>query len=239
MLHDFGKLEHPAAAQQHHEVFERLERPRPEGYREHPLAGYRLLRSSRTPASAAQAVLNHHQRYDGRGWPGPGTLTHQRRAAAPAGRQIHVFTRIVSVANVLDNLLRDAHGAARPPVAALYDLAGPRFHGWFDPRVVQVLLRRLPPFPLGSSVRLSDGRAAAVVVPNLQQPCRPMVRLLAESDRDAQGRYPTFRLADHPDLRIVEWAGVAVTQWLFTLPEKDPTARKRPAGSAAAKPPRA
>jgi HD-GYP domain-containing protein (c-di-GMP phosphodiesterase class II) len=232
LLHDIGKTALPASLRECHEAHARLAPPpdsrSPESppsdalaeYRRHALIGYIMLRGSRAPASATQAVLNHHQRFDGTGWPDMAEATHNRRQGAQAGRQIHVFSRIVNAANVLDNLLRDAQGARRPPVAALHDFASPRFDGWFDPVVRRVMLHRIPPFQVGSLVTLSDGRDAAVVAPCIRQPCRPMVRLLSESARGRDGHYPTLNLEDRPELRIVRWAGTPVEPWLFTLPGK-------------------
>lgn len=180
-----------------------------------------LLRGSRAPASATQVVLNHHQRFDGTGGPDMEEVTEGRQKGAQSGRQIHIFARIVAAANVLDNLLREADGSKRPPVAALHDLGGERFKGWFDPVVREVMMRRFPPFRMGSHVVLSDGRDAAVVSPSAWQPCRPAVRLLAESSRDEQGRHPTIALEKaSPQLHIAQCAGVDVTPWLFTLPDR-------------------
>jgi HD-GYP domain-containing protein (c-di-GMP phosphodiesterase class II) len=216
MFHDIGKVTLDPALGDHHEVSDADE---PQGYREHVIAGYRLLSGTQFPASATQAVLNHHQRYDGEGWPDMAIVTNRRRAGTQKGRDIHIFSRIVAVANALDNLLRDAQGSRRPPVAALHDLASERFARQFDPLVRRVMLRRMPPFAMGAQVRLSDGRAAAVVAPNVGQPCKPTVKLLTTETRDGTEIYPTIALAEQPRLQIVEVGGVDVRQWLYHLPD--------------------
>ena len=225
MLHDLGKTALSPALRARHEVHDPwLPRDR-EDYQEHALRGYVMLRGSRAPASATQAVLNHHQRFDGTGWPDMSAVTRRRQVGPQAGRQIHIFTRIVAVANVLENLMHEFDGSHRPPVAALHDLADPRFDGWFDPIVRQVALRRIPPFQVGSLVTLSDGRQAAVLAPSLRQPCRPDLRVLSGSDRSAKEHNPVLRLELEPALRIVRCAGVNVEPWLFELPTRPANSR--------------
>lgn len=227
MMHDLGKVTLPHENRDSHEIHREPGKPAPDGYDQHPLNGYNLLRGTRAPASATQVILNHHQRFDGRGWPDMEAATDNRRSGPQRGGEIHIFTRIVTVANVLDNLLVDAEGKRRPPVQALHTLAGPAYDGWFDPVVRQTMLRHLPPFPVGSLLRLSDGRPAVVIAPSVIQPCRPMVRLLDEAQRNAEGKYPTLNLRDHPAVQVAECAGVNVQPWLFEVP-----ARHAEAGAA-------
>ena len=56
-----------------------------------------------------------------------------------------------------------------------------------------------------------------MIAPNLASPCRPTVRLLAESQRDEKGRFPTIFLQDRPDLSIVSYVGNPVDRWTFDL----------------------
>lgn len=129
---------------------------------------------------------------------------------------------------MLDNLLSGADGIQRPPVAALHDFAGAQFDGWFDPVVRLAVLRRIPPFAIGSQVRLSDGQSAVVIAPNLRQPCQPTVRLLDRSPRPSELPHTTLNLEDHRGLHITAYAGVDVEKWLFELPAE--TASRRAAG---------
>lgn len=231
MLHDIGKMGLSGKASEHHEVLGVSEAQDLEEYKRHPLIAYQMLRKIEISATARQAVLNHHQRFSGSGWPDMAEVTAGRLRGLLAGHKIHIFTRIVSAANVLDNLLRDADGTQRPPVAALHDFASPRFNGWFDPVVRLAVLRRIPPFAVGSQVRLSDGQSAVVIAPNLRQPCRPTVRLLDKSPQPSELPHTTLNLADHRALHITAYAGVDVEKWLFELPAE--TAWPRAVGQRA------
>jgi HD-GYP domain-containing protein (c-di-GMP phosphodiesterase class II) len=222
MLHDIGKVALGPEVSGRHEANE-PDRPRDStAYYRHPAVGQQMLGGAEVSATVRHVVLAHHRRFDGAGWPDVVKLI-EGASRQPAGRRLHIFTRIVSAANVLDNLLRAADGTRRPPVAALHDFAGPRFDGWFDPVVRLAVLRRIPPFAVGSQVVLSDGRAAVVVAPNLRQPCRPSVRLLGQAGRQSGGEPETVNLSDHPQVHVASCAGDDVRQWVFQL--ADPKGR--------------
>lgn len=245
MLHDIGKTRLPAAAARFHDAHA-LESegtlPRPSQYLDHAAIGKSLLENSRAPARVAHAVLNHHQRFDGYGWPDMTAHTSGRITGPLAGKRIHIFARIVAAANVLDNLLRDAHGAMRPPVAALREFASPRFDGWFDPIVRRAMLLRVPPFAIGTDIRLSDGRRAVVVSPNAEDPCRPAVRIIAAQPSAADAPGPpnpatlqNIDLQSTPSLSITHALGADVSQFLYSVPAHTSTAEEfSPARAAAA-----
>lgn len=223
MLHDIGKALMPAAEQHAHQTHSEPD-AWPDGYRGHPIAGYKLLQEARVPASAKHCVLHHHQRFDGQGWP---RAMRGGEETVLAGSDIHIFTRIVSAANLLDALLTDADGTARPPVAALRDFSSSTYDGWFDPIVRECLLRKIPPFAIGALVHLSDGRRAVVVSPNPGQPCRPVVRDLSSTTREGSETSAVIDLNLRRDLHIVACAGEPVEDLLFELAEPDTTLAAR------------
>lgn len=216
MMHDIGKISIAPKAAEVHELHltDSTDQGLASEYQEHARLGYEMLSQCRAPASAVQAVLNHHQRFDGTGWPDLATVYGEKHAGTRSGQQLHIFTRILSAANVFDNLLHDAEGAHRPPIEALHKFASSQFDGWFDPVVQRGVLRKIPPFPVGSQVQLSDGRSGVVSRPSLHSPCRPFVRLMG----DDVGSSEAINLAEHPDLLVTHWAGSEVVQWLYELP---------------------
>ncbi|MEX0655522.1 MAG: HD domain-containing phosphohydrolase [Phycisphaeraceae bacterium] len=244
MLHDIGKVALPQDRREWHElnVAEQIAANKAQHnndepaddplaqYHHHVIAGYQMLRGSRAPAPATQVVLNHHQRWDGSGFPDMSDATDRRREGTQQGEAIHIFSRIVAAANVLEHLLRDVNHNTLPPVAALAALASGRFEGWFDPVVRDAVLRRLPPFAIGTRVTLSDGRLAVVIRPSVEQPCRPTVRLIGEADRAEDGSYVTVDLRITPELSVAACGGHDVRPYLFTLDERKPLRQQRTAG---------
>lgn len=122
LCHDLGKAAIPARI---------LDKPGPLTAREyaavkaHPVIGARALAAVGLGGEVARIVGEHHERYDGTGYP-----------AGKHGADISIGGRIVAVADALDAMLTDRCYAARRPLAcALAELA--RGAGTqFDPAVV-------------------------------------------------------------------------------------------------------
>lgn len=99
--------------------------------RAHPTIGFHLLRSSGRPMlrSAAIVAQQHHERWDGTGYPN-----------GLVGNDIHIFGRIVSIADVFDALThkRPYKNAWTPDEAFQYihENGGSQF----DPELVTILL---------------------------------------------------------------------------------------------------
>ncbi len=217
MLHDIGKLDSEAPLAEH----EPLAEPPSREYQLHVIRGYRMI-ADRTSATARAIVLHHHQRYDGQGFPDMTSLTRRRRCRPLEGAEIHVFPRVVAVCDAFEHLCHDEQGAPRPVAAALHDLQHEALAGRFDPVVLRGLLQQIPPFPLGSAVRLSDGTDAVVTGLNRLRPCRPTVRPLhvAEESDEAED----IDLARAPELSIVRCLGEDVAACQYA-PPADPDAR--------------
>ncbi|HEV2862236.1 MAG TPA: HD domain-containing phosphohydrolase [Pyrinomonadaceae bacterium] len=122
LLHDIGKIGVPDAI---------LRKPAKltEGewikMREHPLHGQRILLGIEFLEGAARVVAQHHERWDGSGYP-----------AGLRGEQIDINARIFSVADAFDAMVSDrVYRRGRPYEEAAEELE--RFSGsQFDPAVV-------------------------------------------------------------------------------------------------------
>lgn len=223
MMHDIGKIALPAALQNHHAILgDTGAAETDKQYMDHAIAGFQTLSGIGAPATMINTILHHHQRFDGKGWPDMTRLSMGRKSGTLMGKNIHIFSRIVAVANALDNLTRDKDGGKRPLVAAIHDLASDRFEGWFDPTVRNAAIRCIAPFPMGSHVTLSSGVHGVVAGPNLNHPCRPLVRPLVTGD-DVP---PAIDLAATPDLTITHWTGIDVRQWSYEPKPVDPPREK-------------
>lgn len=174
MLHDVGKIKLPPELRRSHVLDHHEDEA---AYRSHAEQGYQLLRG-RLDSTASGVILHHHQRYDGNGFPEP-ISTHKERHPEPLrGRRIHVFARIVAVANVLDGMMAICDRKGQPKVAALAALQAAEIRKMFDPVIFAAAVRTIPPFPVGTCVTLSDGREAVVVDLNAKRPCQPVVQVL-------------------------------------------------------------
>ena len=99
-VHDIGKIAVPS------EILSKPSRLSEAEFaiiKEHSLAGWELLEPAGLPASVTDAVLQHHERLDGRGYP-----------AGLAGDEIGEFARIIAVADVVEAM--SSHRPYRPAV---------------------------------------------------------------------------------------------------------------------------
>jgi HD-GYP domain-containing protein (c-di-GMP phosphodiesterase class II) len=125
-IHDVGKLSVPG------EILSKPARLSPlefELAQTHVQAGYDILKNVDLPWNLAEIVLQHHEKYDGTGYP-----------HGLSGQQIHLSARILCVADSMEAML--SHRPYRPALtvedalAEIELLAGK----WYDPDVVNACL---------------------------------------------------------------------------------------------------
>ena len=219
MLHDIGMLKLDP------EVLDRWAHSGDESdpeWREHAVLGYRMVRE-RVGPSAASVVLNHHQRYDGTGFP-----VRDEQGGAPRGRrgdEIPVFSRIVAAADVYDRLRNPPDGAgSRPAVQALSMMFKNPWVARFDPMILKALVSIAPPYAPGTIVELSDGRTGVVTSWPAADPCRPTVQTMdaptAQFDAE-EVESATVDLQEQTDLHIASTEGVDVSAHNFFAKRPD------------------
>ncbi|MBC7339891.1 MAG: HD domain-containing protein [Firmicutes bacterium] len=165
LLHDMGLALLPARLHSEPDAVEEGDRPL---LHAHPLLGVRLMRSQPVSAYVQAAVAQHHERFDGSGYP-------QRLG----GSRLAPHAQLVAVA---DTFARMVQAGVSRNEAWEYVVSGAGSE--FDHRLVQAFSQVIPPYPLGSTVRLSTGEEGVVVGLQTGLLTRPRVRLL----RDAAGR---------------------------------------------------
>lgn len=131
-MHDTGKIGIPDAILKKPAALDEAEW---KIMREHSRIGYDILRKSEAPVfrMAAEVALNHHEKWDGKGYP-----------AGVAGDAIPESARIVAIADVFDALsMTRPYKKAWPLEQILtYLKAGSSHH--FDPRLIDLFLGILP-----------------------------------------------------------------------------------------------
>ncbi|MBS0207383.1 MAG: HD-GYP domain-containing protein [Planctomycetes bacterium] len=212
LLHDVGKMRIPA------EILNKPAKLTPDEMavmQQHTTIGFQMVRGRVAPA-AAQVVLNHHQRFDGRGYPVRVDARTNETLPPLRGKQIPIFSRIATVADVYDAATsKRIYSDAKPSIQVLHEMRT-WCQGAFDPVVEQAFAEIIPPFPIGKVVRLNNGNEAAVIDFNPRSPVRPKVQGL----RDSQGnpfQYPELEeidLALYPEIRIDEIDGVDVRKYV-------------------------
>jgi HD-GYP domain-containing protein (c-di-GMP phosphodiesterase class II) len=212
LLHDVGKMHIPA------EVLNkpgRLSAEEFEAIKRHPELGYAMV-EGRIPPSAAHIVLNHHQRYNGQGYPRRVDRTTGQELDPLAGKRIPIFSRIATLCDVYDAATTArVYSPAKLPIRALYEMRT-YCRGFFDPVVEQAFYEIIPPFPLGQTVTLSNGMEAVVVDFNSRFPVRPKVQGLRSATGESLGdpALNEIDLAIHTDVEIVAVDGEDVRTYV-------------------------
>ena len=125
LLHDIGKIGLPDALLRKEELLSPAEHQR---LREHPELGAQILEVNPYLRPFIPAVLHHHERWDGAGYP-----------EGLAGKDIPLAARIIGATEAYDVMLREApYQERRTPQEAIQEMqrcAGTQF----DPTIVQSL----------------------------------------------------------------------------------------------------
>jgi HD-GYP domain-containing protein (c-di-GMP phosphodiesterase class II) len=212
LLHDVGKVAMPEDMRNACILDPQADWPE---YQYHTQCGYQEVREHVSPV-AANVVLHHHQRFDGKGF--PAVAKSFRPEPEPLSEhRIHVFSRIVAVVDAFDHLLCPG-GKQVPAIVAIAQLRSDRFRGWFDPVIVEALLRLVPPFMVGQIVRLNDGRQAVIIANHPESPCRPTLRPISGDIDDpasrADARPLDLRMSRSLTIETID--GVDVRPYLYT-----------------------
>ena len=164
MLHDIGKLRLPPR------IFykrESLTAEEMEIMKEHSMTAYETLKLwGSCTEGERKAILCHHERLDGSGYP-----------EGLTGDAIPLWSKIITVADVYDAMT--SLRPHRPPInpTDAYDYIVALTNKYFDKNVVAALIKRLEFYPLGSFVQLSD-EGMAMVINTKKNRIRPVVKTI-------------------------------------------------------------
>ena len=141
-----------------------------EALHSHPAEGAKLLIDSGLSDLALHGIAQHHERWDGSGYP-----------EGRKGDEIGRYARIIAIADTYHALLskRPHRPPFKPHEAVEFIVA---FSGQlFEPETTQLFARRMPQYPSGLGVRLSTGEIGIISNPNAGHIARPIVRICFEN----------------------------------------------------------
>jgi HD-GYP domain-containing protein (c-di-GMP phosphodiesterase class II) len=193
LLHDIGKILIPS------EILQkpgRLSDDEMEIVREHPKAGLDLIENGAFSSLSKVAVIGHHERLDGRGY--------------PYGRadDLHPHAQIAGMADVYDAVSSIRVYQARRPTHEAWELVMSLAGTAFPIELVQVFKDTIAPYPEGVAVQLSDGRRGIVARVSRDHVTRPVVRMTHDPSGAA--------LTPH-DLDLYETQDVVISDTLQDL----------------------
>jgi HD-GYP domain-containing protein (c-di-GMP phosphodiesterase class II) len=160
-------------------------------YRAHPQRAVALLTQWGAPASLIEAVLQHHEREQGQGFP-------QRLT----GNAISQDAKILGLVDAYTGLTLPA--SRRPglrPHEAIREIVRSK-HESFSPALIKALLSEISVFPPGTRVRLNTGEVGQVTAVNRNHPLRPRVEVVSDSKGNRPATPKTIDLSETPFLYI-------------------------------------
>lgn len=168
LLHDVGKLRIPDV------ILRKPGRLTPEEFETvklHASYGFEILgRVSDLPVASVRVALQHHEKYDGTGYP-----------QGLKRQEIHLFGRIACVADVYEALTANrVYRTGYLPHQA-YELLLGAGGTQFDPAVVDKFVNTIAVYPSGATLLLSNGYRAVVLSSARRQTHRPLVRIIEDA----------------------------------------------------------
>ncbi|EQA43308.1 PF11871 domain protein [Leptospira broomii serovar Hurstbridge str. 5399] len=167
LVADVGMTKVPAT------VSEKTDQLNDEEYKsilKHTIIGYQILTQRiKMKNSLAVVALQHHERYDGKGYP--------QKLTAGA---IEEAARIYAIADNFSALITNRpHRKRILPHEAIKSMISMDV-GKFDLKIVRTFLNHVSLYPVGSCVELSDKRIGLVLSSNPDKPLRPSIRIVKD-----------------------------------------------------------
>ncbi len=168
ILHEIGMLRLPPQLYLTDRILAPMEKNQ---LNTHPIISYTILKGFDAPLSVCLAVLEHHEKENGMGYP--------RRIS---GAQISMYAKIISVVCSYEAITAPrSYKSASSSFEAMVELLK-NSNNQYDGTVMKALLYSLSLFPIGSYVYLSDERIGRVVDVNPVNPKNPIVQIVGEKD---------------------------------------------------------
>jgi len=190
-LHDIGKVLIPA------DILNKPSKLTGDEYeivKKHTIFGYEMLKkSSLVSELAADIVLSHHERPDGKGYP----LSKEQNS-------IDVFSRIVAISDVFDALTSDRVYKKKIDPFSAVEYMIKMANTQFDKNIVYEFISALGLYPLGSIVRLNTREVGKIIKINKLYPQKPIVRIIMDNNGCKVKEYFEVDIYKNPSVHITD-----------------------------------
>ncbi len=202
IFHDIGKMTIPI------EILNKKGSLTSEEYeiiKSHTKEGYKILgKVPNMPAVSRHVALSHHERCDGKGYPKGLTCD-----------KIPLFSRIVAVADVYDALTTERPYRKKilphEAIEILMASAGPHL----DFEMVRIFEKRIAPYPIGTTVRLTTGEVGVVKDVKYGFTTRPTIKVLYDKNGN---KLPPDKVYE---LDLIEHPSILINEVLLSIDPKD------------------
>lgn len=162
--------------------------------KQHTEKGYAILtRNSEISLAAANCALQHHERFNGSGYP-----------RGVRSDSIHEFAQITALADVYSSMTADTPYRKAIPVydtLAIIEKAGAVY---FNPEFIQVLVSNVAAYPLGAVVRLSNQAVGIVQDYADELRIKPVINISQDESGERVNQTLVIDMAANPNIYIAE-----------------------------------
>lgn len=137
-----------------------------ETMKKHPLIGYELLKTQNIDQRIKNAALQHHEKFDGSGYP-----------FGLKGEDIDDIAAIITIADIYDAMT--AKRVYRDAICPFDVIAEFQRHDYdhYHPKYIFIFLNRIADSYVNAAVELSDKRRGIILMINSNELTRPLIKL--------------------------------------------------------------
>jgi HD-GYP domain-containing protein (c-di-GMP phosphodiesterase class II) len=160
----------------------------------HPLLAYQVMKKlGNFSDKCCNIVLQHHEQFDGKGYP-----------RGITGADIDEGARIASIADNYEAFLETrSYREKQFFYQAMKQLAGQAVTK-FDPVIIRLFVSMMSVYPVGSIVELNKGGTGIVIGSNPQKPMRPIVKMVRAENGHPVRDLVIVNLANEPAIFITK-----------------------------------
>jgi len=163
LLHDIGKIR---LDQTILNKPDKLTKKEFEHLKQHPSLGYELIAKSSLSLGVKQAVLMHHEKMNGAGYP-----------LGLSWERIHDFAKIVAIVDIYDAMTAERPYHTRFHPFYVIQTLEEECYGVLDSKFLYIFLEHIAHNFLGDQVLLSNKQIGNILFINQHAPSRPLIQL--------------------------------------------------------------
>lgn len=172
LMHDVGEDKMPPESTHNKNLDKNLDFiTKYKAYKDHISASDRIMENTSYSNIVKQIVSNHHEHYDGTGYP-----------RGISGSQIGIYGLM---ANIVDSYVSLTTGRScdkkltpSKAIGLMYKEKGKAFH----PQILDQFIQAIGTYPVGSIVKLSTGHTAIVIKQNKSKKLKPIIMLVRDKN---------------------------------------------------------
>lgn len=163
LLHDVGKTKIPL------DILNKPDKLTDDEFEEvkkHTIYGYEIVEHQDIPYEMKMAVLMHHERYDGSGYP-----------FKVKNEKINKYAKIIAIADLYDAMTSDRPYRKKITPFQVINEFQRNYLGKLDTAILMVFLQNIAYCYLDAMCELSNGETGKIIFINKQRPSQPIVKV--------------------------------------------------------------